>query len=243
MLIVAGDYVLTDPARGSVAHDSAVLVEGNRIREVAPLATLQARFPGAETLGGPGRLVMPGLIDAHSHGRGLSPIQKGVPYDYLENAFLDWSVDGLPAERSLRRPQRRPPSPHGLHRDPSHRLERRGAERHRRGAPRHRRLPPPAAFASPTRPPCATATASCRTSPASSPLLPADLADFIRPTLTYDADRRSNTDYFDQFEALREEYMRPGLDGHVPRAARTLLGARHHRALPRPRAGPRASAR
>jgi hypothetical protein len=26
---------------------------------------------------------------AHSHGRGLSPLQKGVPYEFLENDLFD----------------------------------------------------------------------------------------------------------------------------------------------------------
>lgn len=84
--------MLTDPARGSVIRDGAVRIEGGRIAETGPAADLIARHPGAEVIGGPGDIVMPGLIDAHSHGRGLSPIQKGVLYDYLENAFLDWST-------------------------------------------------------------------------------------------------------------------------------------------------------
>jgi cytosine/adenosine deaminase-related metal-dependent hydrolase len=35
---------------------------------------------------------MPGLVDAHSHGRAISPIQKGVLNDYLENNLLDWAI-------------------------------------------------------------------------------------------------------------------------------------------------------
>jgi 5-methylthioadenosine/S-adenosylhomocysteine deaminase len=42
---------------------------------------------------------MPGLVDAHSHGRGLSPIQKGVRNDFLENALFDWAyMPVLPPE-------------------------------------------------------------------------------------------------------------------------------------------------
>jgi hypothetical protein len=42
---------------------------------------------------------MPGLVDAHSHGRGMSPIQKGVKNDFLENALFDWAyMHALPAE-------------------------------------------------------------------------------------------------------------------------------------------------
>ena len=210
MLIVAGDHVLTDPARGEVLPGGAVLVDGSRIREVAPLAALRDRFPGAEVLGGAGRLVMPGLIDAHSHGRGLSPIQKGVPYDYLENAFLDWSAmvylpndlcAALTAVRHLRMgctaihhtgwndegPNATAEARRAIaaYRDCGIRLAYSPAVRNR-----NRFVPDEPGFLA---------------------TLPADLADFMRPTLSYDADKIEH-DYFDQFEALREGYE-TGPDG------------------------------
>jgi cytosine/adenosine deaminase-related metal-dependent hydrolase len=111
MLIVRGGWVLTDPARGGVLRDGAVRIASGEVAEVGPAAELLQRHPGAEVLGRPEDIVLPGLIDAHSHGRGLSPIQKGVLYDYLENAFLDWTAmaylpnelcAALSAERHLR---------------------------------------------------------------------------------------------------------------------------------------------
>ncbi len=42
-------------------------------------------------LGDGTQLLLPGLVDAHSHGRGMSPIQKGVFNDFLENCLLDWA--------------------------------------------------------------------------------------------------------------------------------------------------------
>lgn len=90
-LLLRGGSVLTDPAAGTVLHDAAVRIEAGRVVETGPWSDLHARCPEAEVIGTADTIVMPGLIDAHSHGRGLSPIQKGVLYDYLENAFLDWS--------------------------------------------------------------------------------------------------------------------------------------------------------
>jgi 5-methylthioadenosine/S-adenosylhomocysteine deaminase len=89
--LVRGGAVLVDPAAGTVLNDGAVLVEGARVAAAGPFADLSRTHPGATVIGGPADIVMPGLIDAHSHGRGLSPVQKGVLYDYLENAFLEWS--------------------------------------------------------------------------------------------------------------------------------------------------------
>ncbi len=204
MLIVAGDQVLSDPVRGDVVAGGGVAVDANRIVEVAPLAALQDRYPEAELVGGAGKLVMPGLIDAHSHGRGLSPIQKGVPYDYLENAFLDWATmvylpnelcAALTAVRHLRM------GCTALHHTgwndegPNATAEAFKAVQAYRACGirlayspavrnRNRFVPDEAGFLA---------------------SLPDDLAAFMRPVLTYDAEKIEH-DYFDQFEALRESF-------------------------------------
>ena len=62
---------------GAVTRGQAVLIEGNRIARVAPDAAISA-LPGDWVVAGAGRLVMPGLVDCHSHllaaarGRGLA---------------------------------------------------------------------------------------------------------------------------------------------------------------------------
>jgi 5-methylthioadenosine/S-adenosylhomocysteine deaminase len=93
-LLVRGQHVIADPAaRGAgVLADAAVLVSGPRIAAVGPWRMLRRRHPKARVVGNGKQLVMPGLVDAHSHGRALSPIQKGVLNDYLENNLLDWAV-------------------------------------------------------------------------------------------------------------------------------------------------------
>lgn len=71
------------PSAGAeVRPGLAVLVEGGRIAAVAPPADLENR--GAERAALPGALLMPGLVNAHQHGRGLSQIQLGYPDDRLE---------------------------------------------------------------------------------------------------------------------------------------------------------------
>jgi hypothetical protein len=92
-MLVRGRHVITDPAVGDpgVLEDGAVLVSGSRITEVGAWAALRRRHPRARVVGNGRQLVMPGLVDAHSHGRALSPIQKGVLNDYLENNLLDWA--------------------------------------------------------------------------------------------------------------------------------------------------------
>ena len=100
-LILRGKYLLTDPRlkEKGVLRDGAIVVAGGKIAATGTFAGLKARHPQARVLGNGRQLLMPGLVDAHSHGRGMSPIQKGVKNDFLENALFDWAyMHMLPAE-------------------------------------------------------------------------------------------------------------------------------------------------
>ncbi len=94
-VLVRGKHVVTDPARlpgpGLIA-DGAVLVEESRVVETGPYAALAVRHPNARTLGSPRHMVIPGLVNAHSHGRGLNAAQLGVPDDHLERWILDYAA-------------------------------------------------------------------------------------------------------------------------------------------------------
>jgi len=100
-LIMRGKYLLTDPrnkAQG-VIRDGAIAIDNGRIASVGAFDEIKNRYPSARVLGNGAQLLMPGLVDAHSHGRGMSPIQKGVKNDFLENALFDWAyMHQLPAE-------------------------------------------------------------------------------------------------------------------------------------------------
>jgi cytosine/adenosine deaminase-related metal-dependent hydrolase len=83
--------------------DGGVLVEDGRVAAIGAFDALRARAPDAELLGGPGIVVMPGLINAHHHV-GLTPLQLGAPDDALELAraifphvrtFYDGTLDGV----------------------------------------------------------------------------------------------------------------------------------------------------
>ena len=100
-LLMRGRHVLVDPRRKEkgVLRDAAIAIQSGRIEAVGAFADLQRQHPGARVLGNGRQLLMPGLVDAHSHGRGMSPIQKGVKNDFLENALFDWAyMHALPAE-------------------------------------------------------------------------------------------------------------------------------------------------
>ncbi len=93
MLLVAGDTVLTmDPDR-RIVGDGAVLVDRDRIVAVGPVAELAAAAPAAERLGGPGHLVLPGLINAHQHLTGDRLVRSAIPDDIdAQVAIFEWAV-------------------------------------------------------------------------------------------------------------------------------------------------------
>jgi cytosine/adenosine deaminase-related metal-dependent hydrolase len=57
---------------------------------------VQARYPDATVIDGTGQVVLPGLINAHDHGRALGTLPMGVP-----DAPLEKWLPGLFAQRSL----------------------------------------------------------------------------------------------------------------------------------------------
>ena len=91
--ILKGKYVFTDFSENNAGmlSDSAVYIDGNRIAETGKAGDLAAKHPEAEVIGNDHSLVMPGVIDAHSHGSGLSHVQRAICYDFLENSLYDWN--------------------------------------------------------------------------------------------------------------------------------------------------------
>ena len=66
VLIKAGK--LLDVRKGAYIENAAILIEGERIREVGPAAEVQAHAPQGAKLIDLGRAyVLPGLIDCHTH--------------------------------------------------------------------------------------------------------------------------------------------------------------------------------
>lgn len=102
--LVRGKYVFTDfRDENSLIRDGAVAVCEEKILEVGTSKELSEKYPDAVLEGSLKDLVMPGIIDAHSHGQGLSYVQRGFAYDYLENCLFDWKRSvGLPDELNAR---------------------------------------------------------------------------------------------------------------------------------------------
>lgn len=96
-LLLTGRLLTRDPAQPWV-EDGAVAVQGDTIAAVGDRAALEARYPDAERVDAHEGLIMPGLINAHTHiysglARGLS-IPGNDPKTFLE--VLEgtwWNID------------------------------------------------------------------------------------------------------------------------------------------------------
>lgn len=66
-LLVHGGDVLTVDDAGTLVRDGAVAVRDGEILAVGPTDALRARYTAADTLDATGCLVMPGLVNTHTH--------------------------------------------------------------------------------------------------------------------------------------------------------------------------------
>ncbi|MBA4742453.1 MAG: amidohydrolase family protein [Azoarcus sp.] len=93
-------YLLADAA-GEVRAGWSVLVDGDRVIDLGPDARLAPR--AVEVLDLPDTLLMPGLVNAHQHGRGISQVLLGYPDDRLEPWIAQRRARGAPDAGALTR--------------------------------------------------------------------------------------------------------------------------------------------
>ena len=84
-LIIKGEYVVTMDASGTVYEQGAVAVDEGLILAIGPAAEIEAGYQAVEVLDGGSRIVMPGLINGHSHA--AMTLLRGVADDL---ALMDW---------------------------------------------------------------------------------------------------------------------------------------------------------
>ncbi|MGQ0700440.1 MAG: TRZ/ATZ family hydrolase [Panacagrimonas sp.] len=93
LLVVPLALVPVEPA-GTVLHEHALAVDAGRIVEVLPVAEARARFAPRETLELPGHVVLPGLVNLHTHA--AMSLLRGLADDL---PLMDWLTDHIwPAE-------------------------------------------------------------------------------------------------------------------------------------------------
>ena len=98
MLLVTNGRLITRDAAQPYFEDGAVVIDGTTIAAVGEAAALKARYPDAEVVDAKGGVIMPGLINAHTHiysglARGLA-IAGNTPTNFLE--VLEgtwWNID------------------------------------------------------------------------------------------------------------------------------------------------------
>jgi 5-methylthioadenosine/S-adenosylhomocysteine deaminase len=94
-LIVAGDYVVTMEGNSDVVKDGAVAVDDGMIIAVGRYEELAARYHAREVIGGEGRVVLPGLINGHTHA--AMTLLRGIADD---RELIDWLNNYIfPTER------------------------------------------------------------------------------------------------------------------------------------------------
>ena len=88
--LIRGKYLISPANSGglSVRHDATVYQEDGVIKDVGGERELRARHQPNAELGGPGYAIIPGLVNSHHHGRGVTTLQMGTCDDCLEMWIL-----------------------------------------------------------------------------------------------------------------------------------------------------------
>jgi len=84
-LIVLGDFVVSMDEAMTVHEHGAVAIDDGLILALGPADDIIAEYSAVETLGGEDRIVMPGLVNGHSHA--AMTLLRGVADDL---ALMDW---------------------------------------------------------------------------------------------------------------------------------------------------------
>ncbi len=93
-LIVEGQYVVTMDENQAVVKDGAVAIKDGLIIAVASAGDINKQYAAADHIKGDNRVVMPGLINGHSHA--AMTLLRGVADDM---ALIEWLNDYIfPAE-------------------------------------------------------------------------------------------------------------------------------------------------
>jgi 5-methylthioadenosine/S-adenosylhomocysteine deaminase len=100
-LIVVGRSVITQNASRQVISPGAVAIVGNGIVDVGSPENINARYRAAQTISAPDQLILPGLINTHTHAPMV--MYRGLADDL---ALMDWLNNYIfPAEAKTVSPE------------------------------------------------------------------------------------------------------------------------------------------
>jgi len=91
-LLIENATIVTMNVQRDILANASVVISAERIIDVGPTDTLRARHPDAETIAGHGKVVLPGLINCHTH---LSmSLQKGITLAVQDGLYrVMWPVE------------------------------------------------------------------------------------------------------------------------------------------------------
>ena len=93
-LLVRGDYIVTMDSSGTVIENGAIAVDDGVILAIGDADEIVGQYPAVDVLDGDRRIVMPGLVNGHSHA--AMTLLRGVADDL---ALMDWLQNYIfPAE-------------------------------------------------------------------------------------------------------------------------------------------------
>jgi 5-methylthioadenosine/S-adenosylhomocysteine deaminase len=88
--IIYGRYLVVDDR--TIIPSGALYIDGETVVDYGTHRYITSRYKADRTLGSAEALILPGLINAHSHGKGLTDFQRGQVDDTLET----WKWRGFP---------------------------------------------------------------------------------------------------------------------------------------------------
>src|ERR1700737_416019 len=66
-IIVTGGTIVTMDAKRRIIEDGAIAIKGDTILAAGPRAAVTKKYAAARTLDAQGKLILPGLINGHTH--------------------------------------------------------------------------------------------------------------------------------------------------------------------------------
>ena len=97
MYLIDNTTIFTNDPQHGVLNHHAVLIKGNQIAEVGKAQALKEKYPDCSRINGKGRLLMPGLVNAHMHF--YSTFARGIALSNQPQNFgeilemLWWKLD------------------------------------------------------------------------------------------------------------------------------------------------------
>ena len=92
--IIYGKYVVIDSE--TILPSGALYIEDDRIVDTGSYGDITKKYKADEIIGSSDMMVIPGLVNAHSHGKGITDIQFGQSDDTLET----WKFRSYPGMSS-----------------------------------------------------------------------------------------------------------------------------------------------